>query len=105
MMMTTDQRAPYPVPCRPSRTTGTAPVPPRKPRDDNARALLFGKNLARLRHENGWSQTEFAKHSGVPKRSLAGYELGRIPPADVALDMARTLGVSVEDLFAEEEVE
>lgn len=39
--------------------------------------ILFGKNLAALRRERGWSQERLALESGVARSYLGGVERGQ----------------------------
>jgi molybdate-binding protein/DNA-binding XRE family transcriptional regulator len=57
--------------------------------------------LAAVRSGCGWTQAELAERSGVPRSSISAIEIGRlVPSVETALTLARTLGVSVEALFA-----
>jgi Zn-dependent peptidase ImmA (M78 family)/DNA-binding XRE family transcriptional regulator len=63
-------------------------------------------NPARLKFARarlGRSRVQLSRDTGVPERSLAGYELGdHIPPAETAQVLAAALGVPVEFMFADE---
>jgi putative molybdopterin biosynthesis protein len=57
-------------------------------------------SLRALREERGWSQSELGEMARITRQSLASIEAGRATPStEVALRLARALGVSVEDLF------
>ena len=62
--------------------------------------VLFGKRLANLRKELGWSQEKLAIESGVARSYLSGVERGI---RNIALlnicRLAETLGVSPKDLM------
>jgi len=57
--------------------------------------------LAHIRMELGWSQSELGKRSGVPRSSISAIEARRlVPSVTTAMQLARALGCTVEDLFA-----
>jgi len=62
--------------------------------------ILFGKRLANLRKELGWSQEKLAIESGVARSYLSGVERGI---RNIALlnicRLAQTLGVTTKDLM------
>jgi transcriptional regulator with XRE-family HTH domain len=60
----------------------------------------FGRRLAALRKTRGLSQTEFGNLVGATQRMVSNYERknGR-PRADLIKEMAKVLGVEVEDLI------
>lgn len=56
--------------------------------------------LAAARTGCGWTQTELATRSGIPRSSISAIEIGRlVPSVETALILGQTLGVSVEALF------
>lgn len=56
--------------------------------------------LAAARTGCGWTQTELAARSGIPRSSISAIEIGRlVPSVETALILGQTLGVSVEALF------
>jgi molybdate-binding protein/DNA-binding XRE family transcriptional regulator len=58
-------------------------------------------NLAALRHKRGFSAAGLAKSVGVSRQTIYAMEAASyVPNTAVALRLARTLEVSVEDLFA-----
>jgi len=62
--------------------------------------VLFGKRLARVRKDLGWSQEKLAIESGVARSYLSGVERGI---RNIALlnicRLAKTLGVAPKDLM------
>lgn len=53
-----------------------------------------------FRKERGWSQGELAELLGVSRQSVNAIETGRYDPSlPLAIRMAQTFGVAVEDLF------
>jgi transcriptional regulator with XRE-family HTH domain len=60
----------------------------------------FGARLAELRQAAGYSQRELASELGISQRMVAYYE-GETdyPPAGILSDLARVLGVSVDQLL------
>lgn len=62
--------------------------------------ILFGKRLANVRKELGWSQEKLAIESGLARSYLSGVERGM---RNIALQnickLARTLGVTPKDLM------
>ncbi len=53
-----------------------------------------------LRQTRGWSQSRLGDQAGITRQSLAAIEAGRsVPSTEVALRLARVLGVSVDELF------
>jgi transcriptional regulator with XRE-family HTH domain len=67
----------------------------------------LGRNVARLREAQGWSQSELARRSGVSQAFISSLEGGRRTKAstDTALALARALGVTVDELLREEPAE
>src|SRR5712691_553276 len=60
----------------------------------------FACGLRAVRGERGFTQDELARRSGISRQALNAIELGRaVPSTAIALDLARVLGCSVEDLF------
>ncbi len=61
----------------------------------------MGQRLQRLRRAASLTQAELAERAGVPLRSLLNWEQDRRQPRlDPVVDLARTLGVTLEDLAA-----
>jgi transcriptional regulator with XRE-family HTH domain len=62
--------------------------------------LLFGKRLAQLRKERGWSQEQLALESGLARSYLGGIERGQ---RNIALlnicRLAGTLGIPASELM------
>ena len=62
--------------------------------------VLFGKRLAEIRRQKGWSQEKLALESGIARSYLGGVERGQRNIALVNIcKLAETLQVSVGDLF------
>ena len=72
---------------------------PKNPTDANT-LILFGKRLAAVRKELGWSQEKLALDSGVVRSYLSGVERGK---RNIALlnivRLAETLGFSARELM------
>lgn len=65
---------------------------------------VFSDNLKRIRTEAGLSQGEFAEKLGMPQSYVSRLERGIHNPAvDVAVQLAKALGVTVEYLIGEPE--
>jgi molybdate-binding protein/DNA-binding XRE family transcriptional regulator len=61
----------------------------------------IASNLAALRHKRGFSAAGLAKTVGISRQTIYAMEAGSyVPNTAVALRLARTLEVSVEELFA-----
>lgn len=62
---------------------------------------MFNNRIRERRNELGLSQTKLACLIGMAESSLSNIELGKWKPWPKAKkDLARTLGVSIEELFA-----
>lgn len=60
----------------------------------------FGRRLAALRREKGWSQEKLALESGLARSYLGGVERGQRNIALVNIcKLAETLGISAGSLF------
>lgn len=66
-----------------------------------AKEITIGKNIKKYRNKQGLSQEDFAKKSGVKYTTLTKIESGVIkkPSVMVMAQIAKTLGVSIEDLI------
>lgn len=65
--------------------------------------MAFAENLARFRKERGLTQTDLAKKTKTGIAQLRRYEAGRSSPTlDVIAKLAKTLGVSADELIFEE---
>ncbi len=63
----------------------------------------FGKRLVRLRERRMWSRGELARELGVPRGRLAKWEYGaNEPPLCMLAPLAKTLGVTLEELVTGE---
>jgi transcriptional regulator with XRE-family HTH domain len=61
-----------------------------------------GARLAALRHQAGLTQIELARLVGEPQQNIALWEQSDKPPrSNVLPKLAKVLGVSVQDLFAD----
>lgn len=67
---------------------------------DTDTLILFGKRLASLRKELGWSQEKLALDSGVARSYLSGVERGK---RNIALlnivRLAETMGIPSQELM------
>lgn len=64
----------------------------------------FGKTVARLRKEQGFSQEKFALEAGVSTRYMTDVENGkRHVSIDIIEKIAKQLGMTISQLFAEVE--
>ena len=62
--------------------------------------VLFGRRLAQVRKQQGWSQEKLALESGIARSYLGGVERGQRNIALINIcKLAETLQVSVGDLF------
>jgi len=62
--------------------------------------LAFGRKIAGLRKDRGYTQNEFADELDISRLSLVHFETGRHWPRPVTLQkLARKLGVSISELF------
>ena len=66
-----------------------------------AKEIIIGKNIKKLRNKRGLSQEKFAQKSGVKYTTLTKIESSVIkkPSVMVMAQIAKTLGVSIEDLI------
>lgn len=56
--------------------------------------------LTELRQRKGFTQLQLAKKIGVTRQIISHYETGRAKPSlDVAVKLAKALGVSVEEIY------
>ena len=59
----------------------------------------FGRNVARIRNEKGFSQDKLAEKADLDRTFLSGIERGvRNPGIKVVVRLARALGVTVDQL-------
>jgi transcriptional regulator with XRE-family HTH domain len=64
--------------------------------------VMLGKRITRLRKENHITQVQLAETLGVSQSAMTAYELGqRRVPMSALPTLARTLGVSPEELLGE----
>lgn len=65
--------------------------------------MTFAKRLESLRLQRGYSQSEMANMVNVSQPSYWAYENGKsIPHKNTQIQLARVLGVSVEELMKDE---
>lgn len=65
----------------------------------------FAESLKTMRCVKGWTQGQLAESAGVTQAQISLYESGaHLPSIDVAVKMARALGVTAEDLMKGGEV-
>ncbi len=66
-----------------------------------AKEITIGKNIKKYRNKLGLSQEEFAQKSGVKYTTLTKIESSVIkkPSVMIMAQIAKTLGVSIEDLI------
>lgn len=62
---------------------------------------IFGKRLKEARKAKNMTQSELASSCGVSTQTIISYEKGNgaLPNTEIAVDMANTLGVSLDWLF------
>lgn len=61
--------------------------------------MAFAENVKRLRESKGMTQAELANMIGVTQVMIAQYERGiKTPSFIVGIDLAKTLGVTCEEL-------
>jgi transcriptional regulator with XRE-family HTH domain len=66
--------------------------------------MKLGEKIARQRMRLGWSQNELARRAAINHPTLHRIESGKTvdPSVSIVVKIARTLGVSVEDLMGPE---
>ncbi len=66
----------------------------------NDKLANFGKRLAQLRKEAGFTQQELADEIGVSRRVIGYYESeSQHPPANLLVDLTNALNVSADELL------
>lgn len=66
--------------------------------------MSLGQNIAKFRKGKGWTQEELAKASGLSRGYIAAIEEeGRHPAVKALALIAKSLGISLEQLLGEEE--
>lgn len=66
----------------------------------NEQLADFGKRLAELRKEAGYTQQELADEVGVSRRVIGYYESeSQHPPANLLVDLVNTLNISADELL------
>ena len=67
--------------------------------DHDRRLAAFGRNVARIRNDRGFSQDVLAEKADLDRTYVSGIERGvRNPGIKTVLRIARALGVNVGDL-------
>ena len=62
----------------------------------------MNNRLKVLRAERDWSQADLADHLGVSRQTVNALETGRYDPSlPLAFRIARTFGLTIEDIFSE----
>ena len=85
--------------------TGFATCMPPRRKKAAVNEESFGRRLARLRKEAGYSQREFAQEIGISYRMVAYYEAQTDrPPVQLFPVIAKTLGVTTDHLFGMETI-
>lgn len=71
--------------------------------DERTFFIALGARIAQLRKDSHTTQVQLAKTLGISQSTVNAYELGnrRVPVSTLPL-LARTLGVSVEELIGED---
>jgi transcriptional regulator with XRE-family HTH domain len=68
------------------------------------KAETMGERFQRLREEARMTQREASQRSGIPLQTLRTWEQGKnVPRVDLAMRLARTLGVDMNTLLGFEE--
>lgn len=68
--------------------------------------VLFGRRLAQVRKQKGWSQEKLALESGIARSYLGGVERGQRNIALINIcKLAETLDVPVGELFVFEQTD
>ena len=63
--------------------------------------IRFGRKLARLRKQKGWTQQYLAVHSGIGRPHISNIETGKKEPCLRALEiLADSLGMSLPQLVS-----
>jgi len=71
----------------------------RAPRD--ATTKIMGKRLAQLRKQKRLSQSELSRRTGIGQNLISEYEAGKVRMyGEVVARIARTLGVSTDEILA-----
>ena len=62
----------------------------------------MNNRLKVLRAERDWSQADLAERLGVSRQTVNALETGRYDPSlPLAFKIARTFGLTIEDIFSE----
>lgn len=71
--------------------------------EERAFFVSLGERIASLRREHGVTQVQLAEALGVSQQTMQSYEVGRRRiPVSALPAVARTLSVSLDELFGEE---
>ncbi len=61
--------------------------------------MNIGENIKQMRNKKGWTQAELAHKVGIGQTMIGHIERGaKIPSLIVALDLAKALGCTVEEM-------
>ena len=64
----------------------------------------MNNRLRELRADRNWSQAELAGRVGVSRQAIIAIETGRFDPSlPLAFKLARIFGLTIEDIFADED--
>ena len=64
----------------------------------------MNNRLRELRTDRNWSQAELAGRVGVSRQAIIAIETGRFDPSlPLAFKLARIFGLTIEDIFADED--
>lgn len=65
---------------------------------------IWLRNLQKTREEKGLTQVRLATEIGISQQSITCYESGvRVPSLEVAYDLAKVLGTTIEYLIGKDE--
>lgn len=78
---------------------------PRQSAEAAADKITLGTRIARAREGRGWTIAYVAKRMGAKWQDVSDWEAGRrMPRFEVGLQLARVLGMSLDDFFSEDYV-
>ena len=66
--------------------------------------MSFGTRMRKIRHENGYTQTDIFELTGIPQTNISLWERDKGSPNVLELPMlAKALNCSINDLIGEED--